>query len=70
MSKPLNRIPHPNTNLILGCIRMVKISKSKTGQFRVTINPQIMAVFNLDPEKEYEWVSIQGLPALGEGKEA
>jgi hypothetical protein len=43
---------------------MVRISKSKTGQFRVTINPQIMTVFNLDPEVEYEWVSIQGLPAL------
>ena len=45
---------------------MVKISNSKSGQFRVTINPQIMAVFNLDPEIEYEWVSIQGLPALRE----
>jgi len=43
---------------------MVKISKSKTGQFRVTINPQIMSVFNLDPEKDYEWISVQGLPAL------
>lgn len=45
---------------------MVKISKSKTGQYRVTINPQIMTVFNIDPEKEYEWVSVQGLPALRE----
>jgi len=43
---------------------MVKISKSKTGQYRVTINPQIMTIFNLNPEKDYEWVSIQGLPAL------
>ena len=43
---------------------MVKISKSNTGQFRITINPQIMAVFNLDPEMDYEWISVQGLPAL------
>ena len=47
---------------------MVKISKSKTGQFRVTINPQIASLFNLDPEKEYEWVSVQGFPALIEKK--
>ena len=45
---------------------MVKISKSKTGQYRVTINPQVMTIFNLDPEKEYEWISLQGLPALRE----
>lgn len=45
---------------------MVKISESKDGQFRVTINPQIMTIFNLDPEKEYEWISVQGLPALRE----
>jgi len=45
---------------------MVKISKSKTGQFRVTINPQIASIFNLDPDKEYEWISVQGLPALRE----
>jgi len=43
---------------------MVRISKSNTGQFRVTINPQIMSVFNLDSDVEYEWVSVQGLPAL------
>lgn len=43
---------------------MVRISKSRTGQYRVTINPQIMSVFNLDSDKEYEWISIQGLPAL------
>jgi len=45
---------------------MVKISLSKTGQYRITINPQIASLFNLDPEKDYEWVSIQGLPALRE----
>jgi hypothetical protein len=45
---------------------MVTISLSKTGQYRVTINPQIVSLFNLDPNKEYEWVSIQGLPALRE----
>ena len=45
---------------------MVKISLSKTGQFRVTINPQIASLFNLDPEKKYEWISVQGLPALKE----
>lgn len=47
---------------------MVKISKSNTGQYRVTINPQVITIFNLDPEKEYEWVSVQGLPALVEKK--
>jgi hypothetical protein len=45
---------------------MVKISKGKNGQYRVTINPQIVRLFNMDPEKEYEWTSIQGLPALKE----
>jgi hypothetical protein len=30
--------------VILGLIQMVKISKSKTGQFRVTINPQIASI--------------------------
>ena len=43
---------------------MVKISKSNTRQYRITINPQVMTIFNLDPDKEYEWVSVQGLPAL------
>ena len=47
---------------------MVKISKSKTGQFRVTINPQVMAIFNLDSDTEYEWINIQGLPGLKEKK--
>jgi len=37
---------------------MVKISESKYGQFRVTINPQIMTIFNLDPKKEYEWINV------------
>jgi len=43
---------------------MVKISKSKTGQYRVTMNPQIMTVFNLKDDVEYEWISVQGIPAL------
>lgn len=43
---------------------MVRISKSKTGQYRITINPELVSVFNLDPEKDYEWVSVQGLLAL------
>jgi len=45
---------------------MVKVSKSKTGQCRITLNPQIMTVFNLDPEKDYDLISVQGLPALRE----
>jgi hypothetical protein len=47
---------------------MVKINRSKTGQFRVSINPQIITLFNLDQNKEYDWISIQGLPALRERK--
>jgi len=43
---------------------MTKISKSKTGQFRVTIPPSIMTVFNLEPGVEYDWISVQGLLAL------
>jgi hypothetical protein len=27
---------------------------------------QIASIFNLDPEKEYQWISVQGLPALRE----
>ncbi len=38
---------------------MVKISLFKTIQFRVTINSQIMSIFNLEDDKEYEWVSVR-----------
>ncbi len=37
---------------------MVKNSESKSGQFRVTINPAIMTIFNLNSEDENEWVSV------------
>ena len=43
---------------------MVKKSKSKTGQYRITIPPPIMTVFNLEDGVDYDWVLIQGLPAL------
>lgn len=32
---------------------MVKLTKSKTGQYRITINPQIVTLFTLSPDKEY-----------------
>jgi hypothetical protein len=47
---------------------MVKLSKSKNGQYRITMNPQIVSLFGMSESKEYEWVSIQGLPALREKK--
>ena len=47
---------------------MVKISKSKN-QSRITIPPTIMTLFDLDPDKNYDWISIQGLPALKKRKE-
>ena len=47
---------------------MTKISKSKNGQHRITIPPSIMTVFNLEPGVEYDWISVQGLPALRERK--
>jgi len=46
---------------------MVKISKSKN-QNRITIPPTIMTLFELKPSVEYDWISIQGLPALRERK--
>jgi len=46
---------------------MVKISKSKN-QHRITIPPSIITLFDLDSTKEYDWISIQGLPALRERK--
>jgi|GEM_PF-5027152 len=46
---------------------MVKISKSNN-QYRITIPPSIITLFDLDPSKEYDWISIQGLPALRERK--
>lgn len=33
-------------------------------KFRITIPTSIMTVFNLESDVEYDWVSIQGLPAL------
>jgi len=47
---------------------VAKTSKSKTGQLRITIPPSIMTVFNLEDGVEYDWVSVQGLPALRELK--
>lgn len=47
---------------------MVKFSKSKTGQYRITMNPQIVTLFTLSEDKEYDWINIQGLPALTERK--
>ena len=47
---------------------MEKTSKSKTGQFRITIPPSIMTVFNFLGGVGYDWISVQGLPALKERK--
>jgi hypothetical protein len=43
---------------------MTKISKSKNGQHRITIPPSIITVFDLEAGVEYNWISVQGLPAL------
>jgi len=47
---------------------MAKTSKSKTGQYRITIPASIMTVFNLEDGVGYDWISVQGLPALKERK--
>jgi len=46
---------------------MVKITKSRN-QYRITIPPEIMAAFGLDVSKNYDWIMMQGLPALRERK--
>jgi len=47
---------------------MPTISKSKNGHYRITIPPSIIGVFGLKDGVEYEWISVQGLPALREKK--
>jgi len=47
---------------------MAKTSKSKTGLFRITIPSPIMTVFNFGGGVGYDWISVQGLPALKERK--
>ncbi len=44
---------------------MVKITRSKN-QYRITIPPDIMRAFGLEEGKTYDFVSVQGLPALRE----
>ena len=46
---------------------MVKITRSKN-QYRVTIPPDIMRAFGLKEGEIYDFVSVQGLPALRERK--
>ena len=48
---------------------MVKLSKSKTGQYRVTIPPSIMTLFDLKPGKQCDWHNIDGFPGLKERKD-
>ncbi|MCJ7647984.1 MAG: hypothetical protein MUP85_05185 [Candidatus Lokiarchaeota archaeon] len=47
---------------------MVLHQEEIAGQFRITIPPSIMTVFNLEDGVEYDWVSVQGLPVLKERK--
>lgn len=55
-----------NTILNYGDTKMVKISQFKN-QYRITIPPEIITAFGIDPGAEYDWVmSAQGLPALRE----
>lgn len=46
---------------------MVKIVKTNN-QYRVTIPPEILTGFGLDPTKDYDWITVQGLAALRERK--
>jgi hypothetical protein len=47
---------------------MPKLLKDSNGYFRVTISPEMVNLFELELNKEYDWISIQGLPDLRERK--
>ncbi|MCD4679585.1 MAG: hypothetical protein K8S00_04290 [Bacteroidales bacterium] len=48
---------------------MPKLSKDKSGYFKISVSPEIVRLFNLDPSKTYDWENIGGFPALKERKE-
>ena len=47
---------------------MAMTSKSKTGLFRITNPASILTVSNLEDDVGYDWIRMQGRPALKERK--
>ena len=45
---------------------MPKLTQDKNGYYRIAVSPEIVRLFNLEPGKDYDWISSQGLPALKE----
>ena len=48
---------------------MPKLVKSKTGQFTISIHPEIVELFGLKPGIKYTWTNINGFPALVKSKD-
>ena len=48
---------------------MPKLLKSKSGQFTISIHPEIVQLFNLEDGKIYNWKNVNGFPALVKSKE-
>ena len=43
---------------------MPKLVKSNTGQFTISIHPELVKLFALEPGQLYEWTNMNGFPAL------
>ena len=48
---------------------MPKLSKDKSGYFKISVSPEIVRLFNMEDDKTYDWENINGFPALKERKE-
>ena len=48
---------------------MPKLTKDKNGYYKISVSPEIVRLFNLDPDKIYDWENINGFPALKERNE-
>ena len=47
---------------------MPKLSKDKSGYFKISVSPEIVRLFNLEEGKTYDWNNINGFPALIDSK--
>ena len=48
---------------------MPKLVKSNTGQFTISIHPEIVRLINLEDGQKYDWKNVNGFPALVKSKE-
>jgi hypothetical protein len=45
---------------------MPKLSKDSHGYYKIAVSPEIVKLFNLEPDKTYDWHNVNGFPALKE----